>query len=67
MGVSVRLSRNIRVYLPFWLAVPVYLAAAVMWAVVVLAAGLIDGCCWLARSARRGSTGRNRVLPAAVR
>jgi len=53
MGVSVRLSRNVRVSLPWWLALPVGIAAAVVWAVVVLAAGLIDGCCWLVRRARR--------------
>lgn len=53
MGVSVRMSRNTRVSLPFWLAIPVYLVVAVVWAVVVLAAGLIDGCCWLVRAARR--------------
>jgi hypothetical protein len=52
MGVSVRLSRNTRVSLPFWLAVPVGIAAAVVWAVVVLAAGLVDGICWLVRAAR---------------
>jgi len=53
MGVSVRMSRNTRVYLPFWLAIPLYLCAAVVWAVLVLAAALIDGCCWLVRRARR--------------
>jgi hypothetical protein len=52
MGVSVRLSRNTRVSLPFWLAVPVGIAAAVVWAVVVLAAGLVDGIWWLVRAAR---------------
>jgi uncharacterized protein YneF (UPF0154 family) len=41
------------VYLPFWVAIPLYLAAAVVWAVLVLLAGLIDGLCWLARFTRR--------------
>lgn len=55
MGVSVRLSRNVRAYLPFWLAIPVMmLAAAVVWAVVVLAAGL----CWLVTAAWRAVRGR---------
>ena len=29
MGVSVRVSRNARVYLPFWIAIPAYLLASI--------------------------------------
>jgi len=39
MGVSVRMSRNTRVYLPFWLAIPLYLLVGAVWlAILVLAA-----------------------------
>lgn len=39
MGVSVRMSRNTRVYLPFWLAIPLYLLIVAVWlAILVLAA-----------------------------
>ena len=31
MGVSVRLSRNTRMYLPFWLAIPAYMIAGIVW------------------------------------
>ena len=31
MGVSVRLSRNARVYLPFWIAIPAYLIVGIVW------------------------------------
>lgn len=34
MGVSVRLSRNVRMYLPFWVAIPAYLIAAAVWVVI---------------------------------
>jgi hypothetical protein len=37
MGVSVRLSRNTRVYLPFWVAIPAWLIAAVVWVVILVA------------------------------
>lgn len=57
MGVSVRLSRNARVYLPFWVAIPVYLVAAAVWVVI----GLVWGVCWLiaagVRSLRRTGPG----------
>ena len=39
MGVSVRLSRNVRMYVPFWVAIPVYLAAAVVY--------IAYGVCWV--------------------
>ena len=60
MGVSWSPGRPPRVYLPFWVAIPLYLAYAVVWAVVVLAAGLIDGCCWLVRAARARHALRER-------
>lgn len=48
MGVSVRLSRNARVYLPFWVAIPLYLFAGAVWLVIaagrVLAWLIITGC-----------------------
>ena len=60
MGVSVRLSRSTRVYLPFWLAVPLYLAVVAVWAVIILGAGIvllgaavIDAGVWLVRAVRR--------------
>ena len=37
MGVSVRLSRNTRVYLPFWVAIPLWLIVAAVWAVILAA------------------------------
>jgi hypothetical protein len=39
MGVSVRLSRNVRMYVPFWVAIPVYAAAAVVY--------IAFGICWV--------------------
>jgi hypothetical protein len=36
MGVSVRMSRNTRVYLPFWLAIPLYLLVATVWLVMLV-------------------------------
>jgi len=39
MGVSVRMSHNTRVYLPFWLAIPLYPLVATVWlAILVLVA-----------------------------
>jgi hypothetical protein len=35
MGVSVRVSRNTRVYMPFWLAGIVYLFVAAVWVVIL--------------------------------
>ena len=50
MGVSVRVSRNVRVGLPFWAAIPAYLIVGAVWlailvvyAVVWLIAAAIDG------------------------
>jgi amino acid transporter len=43
MGVSVRVSRNARVYLPFWLAIPVYTVVGATWAAI----GLIIALWWL--------------------
>jgi hypothetical protein len=37
MGVSVRVSRNTRVYLPFWIAIPAWLIAAAIWVVIICA------------------------------
>lgn len=37
MGVSVRVSRNTRVYMPFWVAIPVYLFVAAAWVVILTA------------------------------
>jgi hypothetical protein len=36
MGVSVRMSRNTRVYLPFWLAIPLYLLVAAVWLAILV-------------------------------
>jgi hypothetical protein len=33
MGVSVRMSRNVRVWLPFWVAVPVFACVVAAWVV----------------------------------
>jgi len=54
MGVSVRLSRSTRVYLPFWLAIPLYVLVGVVWAVVVFAAGIVQGARWVFRAVSRG-------------
>ena len=50
MGVSVRVSRNMRVYLPFWIAIPAYvllgaiylviIAVWVLWIQLVMSAGV---------------------------
>jgi hypothetical protein len=37
MGVSVRLSRNTRLYLPFWFAIPAYMIAVTVWLVIAVA------------------------------
>ena len=54
MGVSVRVSRNARVSMPFWLAVPLYLAAAAGWLVYYLAIGIW----WLVMAAARALKSR---------
>jgi len=63
MGVSVRLSRNARVYLPFWIAIPAYLivvmvwlAALIGWALVWLA---VQGCKLAIAGGRRLASGRH--------
>jgi hypothetical protein len=43
MGVSVRLSRNVRVYLPFWLAIPLGIFVAAIW----VAVGVTIALWWL--------------------
>ena len=44
MGVSVRVSRNARVYLPFWIAIPAYLLAAAAW---IIYGRIVYGIVWL--------------------
>ena len=66
MGVSVRLSRNARVYLPFWVALPAYMIVAAVWLVVVVVCGVmwliaaaIDGVrYWRAQAASNTGTRR---------
>jgi hypothetical protein len=41
MGVSVRVSRNVRFYVPFWIAIPVWLAVAAGYVVVFTLYGVI--------------------------
>ena len=60
MGVSVRVSRNVRVGLPFWAAIPAYLIVAAIWlvlavvvAVVWLIAAAIDGVRYLRNKEKR--------------
>jgi len=57
MGVSVRLSRNARVYLPFWIAIPAYLIVGIVWlgvAVVwVIVWLIVQGCTLAARGATK--------------
>jgi hypothetical protein len=57
MGVSVRLSRNARVYLPFWIAIPAYLLVGAVWLVVgavwVIVWLIVQGCTLVGRSAAR--------------
>lgn len=55
MGVSVRVSRNARAYLPFWLAVPVFLLVVAVWAAIVVLAG-IPWCVREIVRARRASS-----------
>jgi hypothetical protein len=61
MGVSVRLSRNARVYLPFWIAIPAYLIVGMVWigiAAVIAVVWLIAALCKLAG---RGIDARRRA------
>jgi hypothetical protein len=60
MGVSVRLSRNARVYLPFWIAIPAYLFVGIVWigiAAVMVVVWLFLAVCKLAG---RGIDARRR-------
>lgn len=57
MGVSVRLSRNVRMYLPFWVAIPAYLFAAVAW----LAIGTVWVIAQLASAGLRYTGNRKRA------
>ena len=41
MGVSVRLSRNARVYLPFWIAIPAYLIVVMVWLAALIGWALV--------------------------
>ena len=50
MGVSVRVTRNTRVYLPFWAAIPVYLVAGAIWLGILIVAVIV----WLVTQAARG-------------
>jgi hypothetical protein len=36
MGVSVRVSRNTRVYVPFWLAIPLWVASLAIWLAILI-------------------------------
>lgn len=49
MGVSVRVSRNVRMYLPFWIAIPAYLLILGGWIVF----GIVYGIFWLAAAGVR--------------
>src|SRR5215475_13409191 len=54
MGVSVRLSKNARVYLPFWIAIPAYLIIGMVWLMVAVGwalAWITIQCCQLAGQA----------------
>ena len=51
MGVSVRVTRNTRVYLPFLVAIPVYVAVGAALAVVLVFALIGRGITWLIRKA----------------
>jgi hypothetical protein len=51
MGVRVRLSRNVSVYLPFWIAIPAWLFAAAVWLVIVVVYVLV----WLAVQLGKGT------------
>jgi hypothetical protein len=70
MGVSVRLSRNVRVYVPFWVAIPAYLLAAavwivilVVWALVLLAGAIGSGTAHLYRSGAKAIGDRQPRQP----
>ena len=52
MGVSVRMSRNTRVYLPFWLAVPAALCVLAGWVVVLAVIAVPCGVAWTVRTVR---------------
>ena len=54
MGVSVRVTRNTRVYLPFLVAIPVYVAVGAALAVVLVFALIGRGITWLIRKAASG-------------
>lgn len=61
MGVSVRVSRNARVYLPFWIAIPAYLIVGIVWigiAAVMVVVWLTLAVCKLAG---RGIDARRRT------
>jgi hypothetical protein len=50
MGVSVRLSRSTRIYLPFWAALPVWLLGAAVFVVVAAALLIARFAVWAVRS-----------------
>lgn len=54
------MSRNVRVYLPFWIAIPAWLLAACVWAVIAIAWGLT----WLIAQAgiATARAGRKRAV-----
>ena len=56
MGVSVRASRNTRVHLPFWLAIPVYLCVAAGWLVFLVLVVIPVAAVRLVRAMCRPST-----------
>lgn len=57
MGVSVRVSRNVRVGLPFWVAIPVWLVMLAVWLATVIFAVvawlIARGIAWLIEAAGR--------------
>jgi hypothetical protein len=74
MGVSVRLSRNVRVYLPFWVAIPAWLFAAAIWAAILLVWALVliaraigAGTVYLAHSGSKAIGDRQARQPAHAR
>jgi hypothetical protein len=68
MGVSVRVSKNARVYLPFWIAIPAYLIIGMVWLVVAVGwalAWITIQCCQLAGQAIAQRRARARqAIPA---
>lgn len=40
MGVSVRVSRHVRIYMPFWVAIPLYAVVGAAWAVIFICIAL---------------------------